>query len=114
MLICLLCTDVRLPGKPLVRRHAQVLGDWVAERTLDEVLAAMAEARVPSGARHCSCLSSPHKRSLTHLLPSVCWCAGPILSTGDIMNEEQYHARGMFHEVTGFALRPILLCRAQM
>ena len=25
--------------------------------------------------------------------------AGPILSTGDIMREEQYHARGMFHEV---------------
>ena len=38
--------------------------------------------------------------------PSISWSAGPILSTGDIMNEEQYHARGMFHEVTGSALRP--------
>ncbi|KAK9831410.1 hypothetical protein WJX81_002598 [Elliptochloris bilobata] len=50
----------------------QVLGDWVATRTLEEVLDAMVAARVPSG---------------------------PILSTGDIMREEQYHARGMFHEV---------------
>ena len=62
MLICMLCTDVRQPGKTLVRRHAQVLGDWVAARTLDEVLAAMAEARVPSGARHRTCLSSLNKQ----------------------------------------------------
>lgn len=27
----------------------QVIGDWVAAHTQDEVLAAMAEARVPSG-----------------------------------------------------------------
>ena len=40
------------------------------------------------------------------------WCAGPILSTGDIMREEQYHARGMFHEVTGSAMC-CLLCRVQ-
>ena len=38
-----------------------------------------------------------------------CWCAGPILSTGDIMREEQYHARGMFHEVSGCVSE---LCRS--
>ena len=30
------------------------------------------------------------------------------------MNEEQYHARGMFHEVTDSAFAPIWLCRAQI
>ena len=50
----------------------QVIGDWVALRTVDEVLAAMKEASVPSG---------------------------PILSTADIYAEEQYQARNMFHTV---------------
>ena len=27
----------------------QIIGDWVAQRSLDETLAAMKEARVPSG-----------------------------------------------------------------
>ena len=80
-----------------------MLGDWVAARTLDAVLAAMAEARVPSGARQLSANSLPSKcatrKSQPRGLMSECWCAGPILSTGDIMREEQYHARGMFHEV---------------
>ena len=49
---------------------AQVIGDWVAARTLDEVLAAMKEARVPSG---------------------------PILSSEDIYHEAQFRERGMFH-----------------
>ena len=34
----------------------------------------------------------------------ACHAAGPILSTGDIMREEQYHARGMFHEARLFVL----------
>lgn len=50
--------------------HAQVIGDWVSERSMDDVLAAMKEAAVPSG---------------------------PILSTADIFREEQYQARNMFH-----------------
>ena len=48
----------------------QVIGDWVATHTLDEVLAAMKEARVP---------------------------CGPILSAEDIYNEPHYRDRGMFH-----------------
>lgn len=51
----------------------QAIGDWVKERSLDEVLAVMGEARVPSG---------------------------PILSSGDIYAEEQYRQRNMFHTVT--------------
>lgn len=48
----------------------QVIGSWVAERQMEEVLAAMKIARVP---------------------------AGPILSTAQIVAEEQYQQRGMFH-----------------
>ena len=50
----------------------QVIGDWVAGKDMDEVLAAMKEASVP---------------------------CGPILSTADIYAEEQYKARNMFHTV---------------
>lgn len=52
----------------------QVIEDWVASHTADQVLAAMKEARVP---------------------------AGPILSTADIFKDEQYQARGMFETVKG-------------
>jgi hypothetical protein len=31
----------------------QVIGNWVGERSLEEVLEVMAEARVPSGKIHC-------------------------------------------------------------
>ena len=51
----------------------QVLGDWVKSHTLDAVMAAMKEARVP---------------------------AGPILSTADIYKEEQFQQRDMFEEAT--------------
>ena len=47
----------------------QVIGNWIAEHALEEVLGAMKTARVP---------------------------AGPILSTADIVAEEQYKERGMF------------------
>ena len=47
----------------------QVIGDWVAQRSMEEVLAAMKEASVPSG---------------------------PILSTADLLEEEQYRSRNMF------------------
>lgn len=50
----------------------QVIGEWVAGKEMDEVLAAMKEASVP---------------------------CGPILSTADIYAEEQYQARNMFHTV---------------
>lgn len=46
----------------------QVIGDWVASHTHDEVLAAMAEARVPSG-------------ELTHSPSNLSWCASFISST---------------------------------
>ena len=62
-----------LGTKPDVHAAAsctQVIGDWVAERTMEEVLAAMKEARVPSG---------------------------PILSSQDIYHEAQFRERGMFH-----------------
>ncbi|KAL3147428.1 hypothetical protein ABBQ38_014493 [Trebouxia sp. C0009 RCD-2024] len=68
----------------------KVIGDWVASHTHDEVLAAMAEARVPSG---------------------------PILSTADIYKEEQFRQRNMFHvaappeggeEVTLPAMLPVM------
>ena len=48
----------------------QVIGDWVAQQSMEEVLAAMQAAHVPSG---------------------------PILSTADILQEEQYRSRNMFH-----------------
>ncbi|KAK9861238.1 hypothetical protein WJX84_004941, partial [Apatococcus fuscideae] len=48
----------------------KVIDEWVESKTLDEVLAAMKEARVPSG---------------------------PILSPGDIYKEEQFQQRNMFH-----------------
>ncbi|CAL5228657.1 g11827 [Coccomyxa viridis] len=48
-----------------------VIGEWVEERDLEEVLRVMGEARVPSG---------------------------PILSTADILKEEQYQVRGMFEQ----------------
>jgi crotonobetainyl-CoA:carnitine CoA-transferase CaiB-like acyl-CoA transferase len=52
--------------------HAdQVIGSWIAQLSLEEVLGAMKTARVP---------------------------AGPILSTADIVAEEQYQQRGMFHQ----------------
>ena len=47
-----------------------MIGSWVAARKLEEVLEAMKAARVP---------------------------AGPILSTAEIVAEEQYQQRGMFH-----------------
>ncbi|KAA6422537.1 MAG: CAIB BAIF family [Trebouxia sp. A1-2] len=68
----------------------KVIGDWVASHTHEEVLAAMAKARVPSG---------------------------PILSTADIYREEQYRQRNMFEtaappgggeEVTLPAMLPVL------
>ncbi|CAL8471009.1 g10551 [Coccomyxa elongata] len=51
----------------------EVIGEWVAQRSLEDVLEVMAAARVPSG---------------------------PILSTADIMKEEQYNVRGMFEEAS--------------
>lgn len=59
-----------------------MIGDWVAERDMDEVLAAMKDASVP---------------------------CGPILSTADIYAEEQYQVRNMFHTVkppSGGARKP--------
>lgn len=50
----------------------QVIGDWVAQRSMEEVLGAMKEASVPSG---------------------------PILSTADLIREEQYQVRNMFQTV---------------
>lgn len=69
----------------------QVIGSWVAERSMDEVLAAMKEASVPSG---------------------------PILSIADIFQEEQYQARNMFHvarppsgvQLSFCSLNPYSLC----
>ena len=65
----------------------QVIGDWVATRTLDDVLQAMKEARVPSG---------------------------PILSAADIYAEQQFRERNMFHvaEPPDGALRAQLMPRA--
>jgi len=50
-----------------------VIGTWIAAHSLEDVLAAMKTARVP---------------------------AGPILSTADIVAEEQYQQRGMFQRTT--------------
>ena len=54
----------------MVAVYAQVIGSWIAQNSLEEVVGAMKTARVP---------------------------AGPILSTADIVAEEQYQQRGMFH-----------------
>ncbi|KAK9803728.1 hypothetical protein WJX73_007916 [Symbiochloris irregularis] len=68
----------------------QVIGDWVKQRTLSEVLAAMAEARVPSG---------------------------PIMSIADLYNDQQFQQRSMFQtarppggedEVTIPAMLPVM------
>lgn len=50
-----------------------VIGDWVRSRTLDEVVAAMREARVP---------------------------AGPIVRARDLLSDEQFVARGMFERAS--------------
>ena len=50
-----------------------VIGDWVRSRTLDEVVAAMREARVP---------------------------AGPIVRARDLLSDEQFVARGMFEKAS--------------
>ena len=50
-----------------------VIGDWVSNRTLDEVVAAMREARVP---------------------------AGPIVRARDLLSDEQFVARGMFERAS--------------
>jgi len=58
-----------------VERETEIMGviaDWVQQNTLEGVLKAMSEARVP---------------------------AGPILSSKDILDHEQFRARGMFEEV---------------
>ena len=46
----------------------QVIGDWVASHTHEEVLAAMAEARVPSGqsCHQFHCVMSLSKITMTH------------------------------------------------
>lgn len=49
------------------------IADWVAEHSSEEVMTAMAAARVP---------------------------AGPILTIADIAHEEQYQARNMFQPAT--------------
>ena len=67
------CMDVLLPLHKCCSPSGQVLGDWVKSHTLDEVTAAMKEARVP---------------------------AGPILSTADIFKEEQFQQRDMFETAT--------------
>ena len=64
---------VQVPPHIRCSPSAQVLGDWVKSHTLDEVMAAMKEARVP---------------------------AGPILSTADIYKEEQFQQRNMFETAT--------------
>ena len=106
----------------------QVLGDWVAKRNLDEVLRVMGEARVPSGEMHSLtlALSSVHKPWCPHAMPtntmhcnvgqcalssslrdsflmpthpnSICASAGPILSTADLLKEEQFQVRRMFEQ----------------
>ena len=50
----------------------QVIGSWIMAHSLEEVLGALKTARVP---------------------------AGPILSTADIVTDEQYQQRGMFQRV---------------
>ena len=50
-----------------------VIGEWVSKRTLDEVVAAMREARVP---------------------------AGPIVRARDLLSDEQFVARGMFERAS--------------
>ena len=67
------CMIVQMPIHKHSSPAAQVLGDWVKSHTLDEVMAAMKEARVP---------------------------AGPILSTADIYKEEQFQQRDMFETAT--------------
>ena len=62
-----------MPLHTQISPSVQVLGDWVKSHTLDAVMAAMKEARVP---------------------------AGPILSTADIYKEEQFQQRDMFEEAT--------------
>lgn len=45
-----MCRAVKARVLPLIAAMLlQVIGDWVKQHTLAEVLAAMAEARVPSG-----------------------------------------------------------------
>ena len=64
---------MRVPLYKVSSPSAQVLGDWVKRHTLNEVMAAMKEARVP---------------------------AGPILSTADIFKEEHFQQRDMFETAT--------------
>ena len=56
------------PSTPLHTTPPQVIEAWVGSHSSAEVMAALGAARVP---------------------------AGPILSTADIVGEEQYLARGM-------------------
>ena len=54
----------------------------MAQRSMEEVLAAMQAAHVPSG---------------------------PILSTADILQEEQYRSRNMFHVTKPPSGKPLFL-----
>ena len=58
----------------------QVIGDWVASHTQSEILAAMAEARVPSGALQCS-LQWLDARILSGALPPGA-CSCKLLTVG--------------------------------
>lgn len=74
-----LAEDPRMQGNENRVRHETELDEaiaaWTATRTMDEVLAAMAEAEAP---------------------------AGPIYSVREMMVDPQYQARGLFEQVEAF------------